>query len=356
MAYGCNDPLRFARQAEAEAIMQGYMMPGTGLNGCCSIFSNPYVGYVPHCGNSVFNTPYYAAPCAGATVPAGMHPAPVGADTYAPAGATMTPQGQGMAAPAGAGQISGVDQADDGKISFGQKLKSFGKGLISPITNMFKSPGNFIKGALGIAVGAGLIAITGGAVAPIMVAAGVGFGGIQIAKGAIDAASAKTDAEAQQAWENMGSGTFAVAGSIAGAKAAAKASGVNTNGMNAFQATKECFTHGFSKTNLTKCWTTAKTNVVNFFKGNGTSAVKGKTSTETNTETKPNTEAKKPNDNTPEKPTDVDNADIKPKSKKEDVATEATTEATTETSTKATTETNIKTKKKTQTNSEGITP
>ncbi len=262
MAYGCNDPLRFAKQAEAEAIMQGYMMPGTGLNGCNSLFWNPYMS--PSC-NSVFNTPYYGTPACGAVPPQGV---------VAPNGVAQ-PQGVNAAGDAFVREGQ-VDQADDGKISFGQKIKSFGKGIISPITNMFKSPANFLKGALGIAAGAGLIAITGGAAAPIMVAAGVGLGGVQIVKGAAGAMSAKTDAEAQKAWENMGSGTFAVAGSIAGAKAAVKASGGNTTGMNALKATKECFTRGFSKSNLTNAWTTAKTNVAGFFKGKGTGAGNGK--------------------------------------------------------------------------------
>ena len=276
MAYGCNDPLRFARQAEAEAIMKGYMMPGTGLNGPASLFWNPYM--VP-CDNYAHLAPYapYVAPACT------MAPPQVNSQGVATPNNMTTPQGMTASGDSFV-KTTGADQADDGKISFGQKLKSFGKGIVSPITNMFKSPGNFIKGALGIAVGAGLIAITGGAAAPIMVAAGVGLGGVQIAKGAIGAASAKTDAEAQQAWENMGSGTFAVAGSIAGAKAALKAGGTSTTGMNALQATKKCFTQGFSKANLTKAWTTAKTNVTGFFKGKGTGAAAGDMKVETQVE------------------------------------------------------------------------
>ena len=293
MAYGCNDPLRFARQAEAEAIMKGYMMPGTGLNGCNSLFWNPYM---TPCNNYANFAPYVAP----AGVPVG---APVGTTTPAqatPQGSVMPnsmPTQQGVnAAGDSFVKATGADQVDDGKISFGQKLKSFGKGIISPVTNMFKSPGNFIKGALGIAAGVGLIAVTGGAAAPIMVAAGVGLGGVQIVKGAAGAMSAKTDAEAQKAWENMGSGTFAVAGSIAGAKAAVKASGGNTTGMSALKATKECFKTGFSKTNLTKAWTTAKTNITGFFKGKGTGAASG------NIEAEPKVEPAKKNNlgDTPE--------------------------------------------------------
>ncbi len=326
MTYGCNDPLRFARQAEAEAIMKGYMMPGTGLNGCNSLFWNPYV---TPCDNYAL-TPYTS--CSPCSTPASVMAQPPMAVVP---NSTNAPQGVNAAGDSFIKTTAG-DQADDGKISFGQKIKSFGKGLISPITSMFKSPANFIKGALGIAVGAGLIAITGGAAAPIMVAAGVGLGGLQIAKGAAGAMSAKTDTEAQQAWENMGSGTFAVAGSIAGAKAAAKASGVNTDSMSALKATKECFKTGFSKTNLTKCWTTAKTNITGFFKGKGAGAASSSAATEATAETKPSTEVKKA--------IDADDASIKPKVENKDTAAETTTKS------------GVKPKKKTQTNSEGITP
>ena len=36
-------------------------------------------------------------------------------------------------------------EADDGKISFGSKIKNIAKGIISPITTMFSSPKNFLK-------------------------------------------------------------------------------------------------------------------------------------------------------------------------------------------------------------------
>ena len=161
--------------------------------------------------------------------------------------------------------IGGCDPyaCDDGKISFGTKVTSFVKGVFKPITNMFSSPGNFIKGALGIAAGAALIAVTGGAATPFLVAAGVVGGGIKIAQGAIGAASATTDAEAVAAWENMGEGTGVVAASVAGSKAALKKAGVDTTGMSYAKATKTCFTgaKGFAKTS----WTNARTNIGSFF-------------------------------------------------------------------------------------------
>lgn len=56
-----------------------------------------------------------------------------------------------------------------------------------------------------------------------MVALGVGTGAVMIGKGAYDAATADTDAEAKTAWETIGNGTFAVAASALGAKSSLKA-------------------------------------------------------------------------------------------------------------------------------------
>lgn len=39
-----------------------------------------------------------------------------------------------------------TDGAYDGKIGFGETVGNFFKGLVSPITSMFESPGNFKKG------------------------------------------------------------------------------------------------------------------------------------------------------------------------------------------------------------------
>ncbi len=149
--------------------------------------------------------------------------------------------GNGYAVSAASGETC-TDGKDDGKLTFMEGLKNFGKGLVSPITNMFKSPKNFLVGALTIAAGAGIIALTGGAAAPIFVAAGATMGTIQIGTGLYKAATATTDAEAKDAWQGVGSGTFAVAASVAGAKSAAKAAHIEgAENMTALQATKACF-------------------------------------------------------------------------------------------------------------------
>ena len=100
---------------------------------------------------------------------------------------------------------------NDGHISLWEKAKALGKGLISPITSMFSSVTNFAIGVGMIAGATALCIATGGAAAPLLVAAGVGFGGYQLGKGIIKANTATTDKEAIQAWEDIGAGTSAIA-------------------------------------------------------------------------------------------------------------------------------------------------
>lgn len=130
---------------------------------------------------------------------------------------------------------------DDGKISTGDKIKSFGKGLISPITAIFSSPKNFLIGAGMIAAGAALTIATGGAIAPVFVALGVTGGAIQLGTSIYKASKATTDDEAKSAWLGMGAGTSAVGMSVLGSKAALKGAGVDTKGMGFLRATVECF-------------------------------------------------------------------------------------------------------------------
>ncbi len=146
-------------------------------------------------------------------------------------------------------QISG-DGADDGKISGGRKFKNFMKG----VGNFFKGMvcdenGKFsIKRTLTTAaVAAGAVALTvatGGAAAPFLVAGGAAIGAVQVGKGAYKAATAKTDAEAEAAWQDMGAGTTAVIGSVAGAKGALKSAGKTLpsggNVTGSLKATGEC--------------------------------------------------------------------------------------------------------------------
>ena len=123
------------------------------------------------------------------------------------------------------------DLVDDGKISGKKKFKNFLKGVGKFFTGMVcDENGKFsLKRTLTtLAVAAGATALcvaTGGAATPFLVAAGGAIGAFQTGKGIYKAATAKTDAEAELAWQSIGSGTTAVVTAIAGAKGAMKAAG-----------------------------------------------------------------------------------------------------------------------------------
>lgn len=108
-----------------------------------------------------------------------------------------------------------TDGQDDGKLAFGEKMESFGKGLAGLVKGAINKP---ILTAATVVAGAGLVALTGGAILPVMIAAGATMGVGMIGVGAYKAATADTDAEAKQAWETIGTGTFTVGASLVGAK------------------------------------------------------------------------------------------------------------------------------------------
>ncbi len=139
-----------------------------------------------------------------------------------------------------------TDGKDDGSLSVGEAVESFGKGLISIAKVAVNHP---VKTALSAIAGIGLTALTGGAILPVFVAGGALLGAGMIGKGAYDAINAETDAEAKQAWESMGTGTFAFGTSALTAKSAlqqANAAGVKNaittdnpikNLLNCFKST-----------------------------------------------------------------------------------------------------------------------
>ena len=137
------------------------------------------------------------------------------------------------------------DGKDDGKISFWSKLKNMGKGALKTVKGMFCDENGFsIKRTLttvGVAAaGAALIAVTGGAAAPVLVAVGAGLGALNIGKGAIKAAAAKTDAEAEAAWQEIGGGTLEVGLAMTGAKAASGKTFTGGKISQTLKATGDC--------------------------------------------------------------------------------------------------------------------
>ena len=102
-----------------------------------------------------------------------------------------------------------TDKADDGNIGFAEGAKSYLKGLAGGIIKTAVKNPIVTIATLGVATGATII--TGGAVLPILVGLGALGAGAGLVKGVVDASTAKTDAEAKQAFENMGTSTTALA-------------------------------------------------------------------------------------------------------------------------------------------------
>lgn len=138
-----------------------------------------------------------------------------------------------------------TDGKDDGKISLKEKLVSFGKGLLGLVKTVVKRP---VVSLLTLGACFGLSMLTGGAILPLLVAAGLasGLGILTIA--IIRAIRAQTDAAAKAAWESMGNGTFTVVTSMfcikpalsAAAKAGVKAAEGSEN-LNIFQSAVKTF-------------------------------------------------------------------------------------------------------------------
>lgn len=139
---------------------------------------------------------------------------------------------------------SALDGKNDGKISLKEKVFNFGKGLTVPIQTVLSSPSNLVITLGSIAACGGLIALTGGAIAPFLAGAGIIGGGVSIFNGIYKQSEAKTDEEAKQAWQNIGSGTFIMGLSALGAKTAAKEAGINVSDKSGFLSSSiKCITN-----------------------------------------------------------------------------------------------------------------
>lgn len=135
-----------------------------------------------------------------------------------------------------------LDKSKDGKFSTSEAMKNFSKGLISPLTNMFSSPKNFAIGT-GMIVGSSLLlAGTGGAAAPLLVAVGVGLGAMQAGEGAYKIIKAKNGDDIEKACYDIGGATSTIGLSMMGAKSSLKQANLEPSGFNFLTATQKCFT------------------------------------------------------------------------------------------------------------------
>lgn len=164
------------------------------------------------------------------------------------------------------------NKANDKKFSASVALKNFGIGLASPITTMFSSPKNFLFGAGMVAGSIALVTATGGAAAPILVAAGIAMGAVQATDAVVKIASAKNGDDVEEAFYDIGGATSTIGLSAWGAKGSLKQANVCTEGLDVIKATKKCFTSapdlvgeslevfksGYYKTNISNAIRTVK--------------------------------------------------------------------------------------------------
>lgn len=135
-----------------------------------------------------------------------------------------------------------VDKSSDGKFSLSQASKNFAKGLISPITGLFSSGKAFLTGVGMIAGSVALIAATGGAAAPVLVAAGLGMGVFQAGKAAVKIAKAKDGDDIEKAFFDVGGATSTIGLSLVGAKGSLKQAGISADDLGVLGAAKKCVT------------------------------------------------------------------------------------------------------------------
>lgn len=112
-----------------------------------------------------------------------------------------------------------IDGKDDGKLSCKEALGSFGKGLFGVVKTFINNP---VKTLVAVGVGAGAVALTGGAILPFMAVGGALIGVRTILSGVSNVINAKTDGEAKKGFETMGTGTFTLAASTLSSKTALK--------------------------------------------------------------------------------------------------------------------------------------
>ena len=159
-----------------------------------------------------------------------------------------------------------TDGKDDGKLSIGQYALSFAKGLIGGIPKaIINHP---VATAITAGLGAGAVALTGGAILPVLTAVGIVAGVGMIGYGTYKAVTAKKDGDAKQALETMGMGVTTTALSVASAdKALEKAAEA---GVESARLSKDATL--FDKTiqvfkSIPECLTKSKEWTLSYLKG-----------------------------------------------------------------------------------------
>lgn len=152
------------------------------------------------------------------------------------------------------------NESNDGKFTWKEAGKNFLGGLVSPITNMFKSPTNFFIGAGCILAGAVVCALGG---APLLIGAGLLIGGYQACKAGYKLATAKDGDDKEKAFYDAGSATTTIGLSLLGAKFAknSTASSTTSGSTTTTSNTTALATTEGSKGALVTYLTNAKTKI-----------------------------------------------------------------------------------------------
>lgn len=129
----------------------------------------------------------------------------------------------------------------DGKFTFSEAMKNFGKGLASPITSMFASTKGFLTGVGMIAGSAALVIATGGAATPFLVMAGAVMGGMQTIQAGYKIMKAKNGDDIEKAFFDIGGATSTIGLSIYGAKSSLGQAGIEAKNLSPLNATIKCF-------------------------------------------------------------------------------------------------------------------
>lgn len=121
-----------------------------------------------------------------------------------------------------------TDGKDDGKIglfsAIGHAVKGAVKGVVNGIKGCFTDKdGNFSIGKTLLTVAAGAACIAFPAVGLVACGVGAAVGTVNFAKGVYNAATAETDAQAKDAWEQVGDGAFTAVTSAVGIKSSLSA-------------------------------------------------------------------------------------------------------------------------------------
>lgn len=138
-----------------------------------------------------------------------------------------------------------ADGRDDGYISLLSKMKNLGIGALKFVTGMFTDENGVPSltqtlktAAIAAGIGAVCVLTAGTAVPALLATAGVAVSSLGIAKAGVQAALADSDAEAEQAWQSLGSNGVALGLSVAGAKAVAKSTHATEAANNKFSGLK----------------------------------------------------------------------------------------------------------------------